>query len=233
MAERSDEFLRRWSRRKSESRDNLRSRTEAGAEGGRVPAVAEREQETEDGTETARLAEGPDGSVARPAPEKELTEEDFDHVDFDALDYNSDFQQFMGKGVPEAIQRKALRKLWQSNPLLANIDGLNDYDEDFTDAALAVDAIKTAYKVGRGYLSDEELEEMSKIGKVEADGDGSGDIVETADEGTGESDPPEDRGDRSAEKDSRGARDDVSKAMLETDQGAGSRDDDGKGSETT
>ena len=57
-----------------------------------------------------------------PAP----PEEDFEDFDFDTLDYDSDYQRFMRAGVPEAIKRKALRKLWQSNPTLAVLDGLND-----------------------------------------------------------------------------------------------------------
>jgi hypothetical protein len=37
----------------------------------------------------------------------------------------------MREGVPEALRNRALRKLWLSDPVLANLDGLNDYDEDF------------------------------------------------------------------------------------------------------
>ncbi len=43
-----------------------------------------------------------------------------------------------------------------SDPILADLDGLNEYDEGFTDAALAVKALKRAYKVGGGFLTDEE-----------------------------------------------------------------------------
>ena len=183
MAEREDDFLRRWSRRKAESRDNLQQKkAKTGpdqrdadlAEGedpfdSRFDLLTEPEGDAGDGTEIAGRTEGEEGEDEQDEPEKVLTEEDFADVDFDALDYESDYRRFMVKGVPELIQRKALRKLWQSNPILACVDGLNDYDEDFTDAALAVDAIKTAYKVGRGYLSDEDLEEMEKIGKPDSD----------------------------------------------------------------
>jgi hypothetical protein len=33
--------------------------------------------------------------------------------------------------VPEELKNLALKKLWLSDPVLANVDGLNDYDDDF------------------------------------------------------------------------------------------------------
>ena len=74
----------------------------------------------------------------------------------------------MRKEIPELLRRRALRSLWKSNPVLAVLDGLNDYDEDFTDAASATGAVKTLYKVGQGLIDrtkkaeehgDKELEE--------------------------------------------------------------------------
>ena len=46
--------------------------------------------------------------------------------------------------MPEFIRRKALSKLWLSSPILANIDGLNDYDEDFTVAGSLVETLQSA-----------------------------------------------------------------------------------------
>ena len=65
----------------------------------------------------------------------------------------------MAKGVPEVLRRQALRKLWRLNPVLANLDGLNDYDEDFTLATTAIAELKTVYKVGKGMFSKAESEE--------------------------------------------------------------------------
>jgi hypothetical protein len=48
------------------------------------------------------------------------------------LDAQSDFTPFMRAGVPPALRNQALRLLWRLDPALANLDGLNDYDEDFT-----------------------------------------------------------------------------------------------------
>lgn len=100
----------------------------------------------------------------------------YDNFDFDSLNYASDYTQFLKKGVPEAVRRRALRMLWGSNPILANIDGLNDYDEDFTDAALAVKVLSSNYKPGTGYLTEEERiasysEEARKAGPQSDDED--------------------------------------------------------------
>jgi hypothetical protein len=58
--------------------------------------------------------------------------------------------------VPEQLRKRALRKLWRLNPVFANLDGLNDYDEDFTDAAAVLEGVKTLYQVGKGMVTPEE-----------------------------------------------------------------------------
>ena len=58
----------------------------------------------------------------------------------------------MRKEIPEFLRRKALRGLWKSNPVLAVLDGLNDYDEDYTLASTAGQTAKTLYKVGEGLV---------------------------------------------------------------------------------
>jgi hypothetical protein len=59
----------------------------------------------------------------------EISPEDL--PDIDTLDKDSDFTVFMREGVPDEIRNLALRKLWTSDPVLANVDGLNDYDGDY------------------------------------------------------------------------------------------------------
>ncbi len=94
---------------------------------------------------------------------------DFSDVDFDKLDFESDYTTFMEKDVPDDVRNLALRKLWASNPVLTFMDGLDDYCEDYTDAAVCmpVGTMKTAYKFGRGFLSDEEVAEWEALGKPE------------------------------------------------------------------
>jgi hypothetical protein len=61
-----------------------------------------------------------------------------------------DFSAFMSKAVPDRLRRRALRRLWLANPALANLDGLLDYGEDFTDSATVIENLQTAYQVGKG-----------------------------------------------------------------------------------
>ena len=67
------------------------------------------------------------------------------------------------KNVPEALKRAALRKLWGSDPVLANLDGLNDYGEDFNVIDTPITLAQTSYRVGKGYF-DEAEEKLSKLG---------------------------------------------------------------------
>ncbi|MDT2031796.1 DUF3306 domain-containing protein, partial [Planktomarina sp.] len=78
----------------------------------------------------------------------------------DEMEMGDDFSGFMSKSVPDRLRRRALRTLWRSNPVLANVDNLVDYGEDFTDAALAVENIQTAYQVGKGMLKH--VQEMAR-----------------------------------------------------------------------
>ena len=107
--DRDEQFLRRWSRRKIDGE-----------------AI----------DETPPDADLPDESVEI-APDGDVESEDFDAEvvadlpDIETLDKDSDYTGFLRDGVPEKLKKLALRKLWLSDPVLANLDGLNDYDEDF------------------------------------------------------------------------------------------------------
>ncbi|MEH6727162.1 MAG: DUF3306 domain-containing protein, partial [Hyphomicrobiales bacterium] len=77
-----------------------------------------------------------------------------------------DFTAFMKTVVPARIRNRALRKLWLSNPALANVDMLVDYGDDFTDAATVIPGMTTAYQVGKGIVR--KIEEL--VGDDETDG---------------------------------------------------------------
>ena len=124
MADRQEDFLARWSRRKA--------------------AVAEEEPKT---AEQAAPAEAESAGALDEAQQKALVES---LPDIDSMDEKSDFSVFMQEGVPDALRRRALRRLWRVNPVFANLDGLNDYDDDFTDAAMVVEGMKTLFQVGKG-----------------------------------------------------------------------------------
>ena len=84
----------------------------------------------------------------------------FDLPDPDTMEMGSDFSAFMNKAVPDRIRRRALRTLWRSNPVLANVDMLVDYGEDFTDKATVIENMQTAYQIGKGMLKH--VEEMAR-----------------------------------------------------------------------
>ena len=80
--------------------------------------------------------------------------------DPDSLQEGADFKAFMAKAVPDRIRRRALRRLWLSNPALANLDGLLDYGEDFTNSATVIENMQTAYQVGKGMMAH--VEELAR-----------------------------------------------------------------------
>lgn len=89
----------------------------------------------------------------------------------DELKLGDDISGFMSKAVPDRLRRRALRKLWTLNPVLANVDGLVDYGEDFTDAATVIENMQTTYQVGKGMLQHvlKMEEEAAAKAKAEAD----------------------------------------------------------------
>ena len=130
MADADDGFLARWSRQKVETKEKPADRQEAGGVAEAAPGQGE--------IDAAKQAE-----IVAELP------------DIESLDETSDFSVFMKEGVPQALRRRALRKLWRINPLFANLDGLNDYDDDFTDAAMVVEGMQTLFKVGKGMVQPE------------------------------------------------------------------------------
>jgi hypothetical protein len=135
-------FLQRWSRRKAEART--------------APEAPEAEQDTAPGRpEGPQAAEPRDplASTGPRAPDDAEAAVDLEALpDIDTLTYESDFTGFMRKGVPPELRKRALQRLWRSNPTLANLDGLVEYGEDYTKIGTAKQVVRTAYQVGRGML---------------------------------------------------------------------------------
>ncbi len=83
--------------------------------------------------------------------------------DPDDLTLGDDVTGFMSKAVPDRLRRRALRQLWRTNPVLANVDGLVEYGEDYTDSAMVVENMQTLYQVGKGmFVEPEEPEEVEE-----------------------------------------------------------------------
>ncbi len=121
-------FLTRWSKRAAEARQS-------------------RETEFADPTIELPVESSSALQTSEPATEREP-----DLPDPETLDADSDYRPFLRRSVAPALRRLALRRLWRSDPLLANLDGLNDYDDDF--AALhrsGAEAIADAIRAGRKY----------------------------------------------------------------------------------
>ena len=141
-------FLGRWSERKRSAVDDT----------GEDPAAAEPIAEVEEEKTDEEWLE----ELGLPEPE--------------TLDKGDDFTRFMASAVPARLRNRALRRLWLTNPLLANLDEMVDYGEDFTDAATVVENLKTAYDVQRGWLP-EEVDEPEEGAEPP---DAASDDVETA-----------------------------------------------------
>lgn len=131
--------LSRWSRRKAAMRGR----------GGAAPVIADAPPvvsgdaaDVAASVDTAApVAAGRDGEIT-PTPSEDAAA--LDLPDIDSLDRDSDFTAFMKEGVPAYLRNLAMRKLWASDPALANLDGLIDYGEDFTDIKSGVfEAVKT------------------------------------------------------------------------------------------
>jgi len=95
---------------------------------------------------------------------------ELDLPDPDTLETSAQVQDFLKAAVPQRLKNRALRRLWLTNPVLANVDGLVDYGEDFTDAAMVIPDMQTVYKVGRGMIerfetpdTDDEADEAEEM----------------------------------------------------------------------
>ena len=127
----------------------------SGTEGGllsrwsaRKHAVAQSEADTENAEVAAKLQNANRMETeARQSANRQAAEA----IDIDIADYDTDFTPFLKDGVPAALRRRALQALWRTNPMLANVDGLNDYDEDFRVAEASFEVMKSSWEVGRGY----------------------------------------------------------------------------------
>ena len=140
----------RWSRRKAEAREEE-------ALAAQQP-VAEVEELSEEEQELA---------VNEALSDEEVLAK-YDLPDPDTSELGMDVTGFMRKEIPEALRRRALRSLWRSNPVLAVLDGLNDYDEDFNAVTTGAEGVKTLYQVGKGMFdkakrAEEKLQELARL----------------------------------------------------------------------
>lgn len=127
-------FLGRWSRLKQVDREAKAELADVAMADEAQPAEADPAPAEEPGQEAT-----PAESASEELP------------DIESLTRDSDYTAFMREGVPEDLRNLALRKLWRSDPVFANLDGLNDYDEDFRMVDMAGEVMRSTWKVGSGY----------------------------------------------------------------------------------
>lgn len=142
MAEEAETFLRRWARLKRERASEESAPATAPAPAGASPAAA--------GASPATTVEPPELP-----PIDELTKD-------------SDFTQFLKEGVPEELKRLALRKLWLTDPVFANLDGLLEYGADFGALFRNPGPVATLFRIGRGMPGPGETEEAESTETAEA-----------------------------------------------------------------
>ena len=134
-----ENFLSRWSKKKSKQNTQIENSK---------PKQTDAEISTETVNQSSLVEENDklnDEELLKkynlPNPEKIKTEKSLD--------------VFFKEGVPDRLRQIALRRVWRLNPIIRFADAeINDYHEDFTDAATVIEGMETAYKVGKGYLTD-------------------------------------------------------------------------------
>ena len=141
MADQAESFLRRWARLKTEQAKPKPAPEQEPRPGVPEPAVEPEEQQ-------AAIEDLP--------PIDELTAE-------------SDFTPFLRVGVPEELKRQALRKLWRTDPVFANLDGLVEYGEDFGAAFRNPGPVATLFQIGRGMPGPDDAEEQPKASEPKPD----------------------------------------------------------------
>lgn len=104
-----EEFLKRWSRRKQEAREN---KDDKAAEPAPLPAEA--------------AATAPDVALE---PEIDISK----LPPLDSITAATDITEFLRKGIPAELSRAALRRAWAADPAIRDFVGLAENAWDFTD----------------------------------------------------------------------------------------------------
>ena len=145
-ADSKEGFMSRWSKRKSNlkhdqgNEKNIKGKTEL--------------QESNVNEQKTAIKEEVDESQYSDLNDQELLEK-FKLPDPEKIKKEKGLDLFFKDGVPDRLRQIALRRVWKLNPIIRFADAeINDYHEDFTDAATVIEGMQTAYQVGKGYLSE-------------------------------------------------------------------------------
>ncbi|MGB5734426.1 MAG: DUF3306 domain-containing protein, partial [Thiohalocapsa sp.] len=123
--EQDEDFLARWSRRKSLARQS-----------GPTDSLSDHDApSTQVGSPAVPPATPP---ATATEPERLLT--DADMPPLESLGPDSDYSGFLSQGVSDGLRRQALARMFRS-PAFNVVDGLDDYAEDFTQFAPLGDVV--------------------------------------------------------------------------------------------
>jgi Protein of unknown function (DUF3306) len=106
-----EEFLRRWSRRKQEAKQESKAAEQAPSPPGQTAAAS---------PETAEVASEPEIDLSK-------------LPSIDSITAATDITEFLRKGIPAELSRAALRRAWATDPTIRDFVGLAENAWDFTD----------------------------------------------------------------------------------------------------
>ena len=161
----NESFISRWSKRKSGNVSDEKN-----------PELKSYEVEELKNKKKLSTKDKKDESDYEELNDEELLEK-FKLPNPDKIKKEKGLDVFFKDGVPDRLRQIALRRVWKLNPIIRFADAeINDYHEDFTDAATVIEGMQTAYQVGKGYLTEmlenkdeESLPETTEIEKVVSD----------------------------------------------------------------
>lgn len=88
-----------------------------------------------------------------------LTDEDMPPLE--SLSEQSDLQPFLSSGVSDSLRRKAMRKIFLNTRFNVR-DGLDDYDEDFTNFTALGDVVTAEYRRWRERMESRQEQEEAQ-----------------------------------------------------------------------
>ena len=93
-------------------------------------AAVAAEAEAEVRVHAAQVAEAEEAALAERSDDDLLAE--FDLPAPEDLVSGEQLRAFLKAQLPQRLKTRALRSFWKTNPVLACLDGLNDYDDDYS-----------------------------------------------------------------------------------------------------
>lgn len=149
-----DSFLARWSRRKHQA--------EQGIPVEENDPAGEPEETTAGDADSTAAAE----TLGAGSPDAEAEPGDAELPHPDTLEPNSDFSVYLTRRVSSAFRRAAMRRLFSSSEFNVR-DGLDDYDEDYTQFKSLGDTVTAHMRHHAERLREREREKAERATEAE------------------------------------------------------------------